>query len=447
MAKAPAADSIMAPDKMKPLLALSKREPVHAAIALSGDGDAIILLDKKAKPRQVASLLRAGAGKAKIALNAATVRYGRAEVDTDYDPGMVRFFLNKEAPGSMRPKLVEVVKRISFQKVELNVDPAIDAAEDGTAAGSDDAMSTTDAPDVASATPSAQGAATPSDAASLTHELAELIGQIAAVAGNDAARKAALAKLAGEANTALKAGDAGPAAEHMAKLRQALHPATTRTDDTSAGVAAELRERLTICVTDMRALRNPAAMAPLAKSAQEIGALLHDGKIGPAASLIDVLESRIAEAMRAARQTTVGADAGHVVEFAKLLLRWREAQQRFDSNLRAVGEALLARPEIQADPRKDIVRQAVDAFPNLVPKFGGALEDALNAGINASEPADKARLATQSAGAVDAYRQQLNAAKELLELERFASSDLGTSLRLPGELDETLAELRQLLTA
>ena len=32
MAKAPTADSIMSPDKMKPLLALSKREPVQAAI-------------------------------------------------------------------------------------------------------------------------------------------------------------------------------------------------------------------------------------------------------------------------------------------------------------------------------------------------------------------------------------------------------------------------------
>ena len=45
-----------------------------------------------------------------------SVRFGRAEVDTDYDSSMVRFFLNKDAPGNMRIRLVEVVKRIPYQR-------------------------------------------------------------------------------------------------------------------------------------------------------------------------------------------------------------------------------------------------------------------------------------------------------------------------------------------
>ncbi len=124
--KEPASDSIMAADKMKPLLALSKREPVHAAIGLTADGEGVILLDKKLKPKKVLALLKANAAKAKLQLQPSSLRFGKAEVDTDYDPGMVRFFLNKEAPGNMRAKLVEVVKRIPYQKVELNTDSSFE---------------------------------------------------------------------------------------------------------------------------------------------------------------------------------------------------------------------------------------------------------------------------------------------------------------------------------
>ncbi|HSZ89380.1 MAG TPA: hypothetical protein VK822_08375, partial [Acetobacteraceae bacterium] len=97
--KAPASDTIMEPGEMKPLLALSKREPVHAAVGITSDGDGIILLDKKKKPKKVLAELKASAAKAKIQLQPSTLRFGKAEVDTDYDSGMVRFFLNKEAPG------------------------------------------------------------------------------------------------------------------------------------------------------------------------------------------------------------------------------------------------------------------------------------------------------------------------------------------------------------
>src|SRR4051795_903202 len=142
MAKAPVSDSIMPAAKMKSLLALSKREPVQAAIGLSADGEGIILLDKKAKPRKVAAMLRASAVKAKIQLNTGSVRFGRAEVDTDYDPGTVRFFVNKDAPGAMRMKLVEVVKRIPFQKVEINVDPSLNEEPEEETEGGEQATAT-----------------------------------------------------------------------------------------------------------------------------------------------------------------------------------------------------------------------------------------------------------------------------------------------------------------
>jgi hypothetical protein len=125
-AKESASEQIMAVAKMKPLLTLSKREPVQAAVGLTADGEGICLLDKKLKPKKVLAMLKASAAKQKIQLQPSTLRFGKAEVDTDYDPGMVRFFVNKEAPGNMRAKLVLVFKQIAYSKVEFNVDASFE---------------------------------------------------------------------------------------------------------------------------------------------------------------------------------------------------------------------------------------------------------------------------------------------------------------------------------
>jgi hypothetical protein len=224
MAKAPStSDAIMAPEKMKPLLALSKREPVQAAIGLTSDGDGIILLDKKAKPKKVFSLLKAGAAKAKIQLNTASLRFGRAEVDTDYDAGMVRFFVNKEAPGNMRAKLVEVVKRIPYQKVEINVDPSLEAEpEDDLPGQTEGAVGTAPVAAKTTVAPPPEAPPPPLDAATLKRDLAGLIGRIAQVAGDDAVRKVQLVQLATDANGAFKANNLEATAQSIARLREAI---------------------------------------------------------------------------------------------------------------------------------------------------------------------------------------------------------------------------------
>jgi hypothetical protein len=214
----------MTADKMKPLLSLSKREPVQAAIGLTTDGEGIILLDKKAKPKKVFSMLKASASKAKIQLNTSTLRFGRAEVDTEYDAGMVRFFINKDAPGNMRVKLIEVVKRIPYQKVEINVDPSLELEPEDESEGQEQPApmaqsgDATGAPLPAPPQPAAPGV----NVGALRQLLAGLIQRIPQVAGNDAARRAGLAKLAGEANEALKAQDVATAAHAIAALRDAL---------------------------------------------------------------------------------------------------------------------------------------------------------------------------------------------------------------------------------
>ncbi len=241
MSKAPMSETIMPAAKMKPLLALSKREPVQAAIGLSADGEGLLLLDKKAAPRKVLAMLRASADKAKLKLSTSSLRFGRAEVDVDYDPGVVRLFINKDAPGAMRLRLTEVVKRIPYQKVEINVDPSLeeengdegDGVGEGAVAEQDGAAGQDAAPAPAPPPPAPPPPAPPPpvpqppapaalDAAGLTQQLRVLIGRVPQAAAAAPARKAELTRLAFEVGGDLKAGKLQAAAEALERLRAAL---------------------------------------------------------------------------------------------------------------------------------------------------------------------------------------------------------------------------------
>jgi len=246
--KEPASDTIMSPGDMKPLLALSKREPVHAAIGITADGDGVILLNRRVRPKKLLAMLKSDASKAKIQLQPSSLRFGKAEVDTDYDPGMVRFFLNKAAPGNMRVKLLEVVKRIPYQKVELNIEPSFEDEPDEDAADAPPATAasgatttTTDAPpppappamDTSTAPNTATGATPPPapsaspqtaapDFAALTTTLGQLMQAIPKVANGDAAVQGTLVGFATTAQASLKAKDAANAAAGIEALRGAL---------------------------------------------------------------------------------------------------------------------------------------------------------------------------------------------------------------------------------
>jgi len=212
-ANQPASDIIMSPLEMKPLLMLSKRQPVYTAIGITGDGEGVILLNKRMKSKRVLATLKAEAAKAKIQLQPSTLRFGKAEVDTDYDPGMVRFFLNKESPGNLRLKLLTVIKRVPYQRVEVNVDPSFE----------DEAEDAAEEPETSLA--SATGVAPPPmlpDAKALLGTLAQLALAIPKVAGGNAGVQNSLVALAEAAGGSLKAKDLAKAAEGIEGLRHAL---------------------------------------------------------------------------------------------------------------------------------------------------------------------------------------------------------------------------------
>lgn len=115
-------DDIMSPAELKPLLAMSKREPVNAAIGMTRDHEGVILLDRRIKPRKLLAQLKAEARKVKLELDITSLRFGRAEVDTAANSGLVVFTVNKEPPGALHMKLLELIRRVPYGKVEIGVD-------------------------------------------------------------------------------------------------------------------------------------------------------------------------------------------------------------------------------------------------------------------------------------------------------------------------------------
>jgi hypothetical protein len=258
----PAFDDIMSSAEMKPLLIKSKHEPVSCVIGLTKEKDGIVFLDKKKKPKQLLAELKKQATKIKLELEAPSLRYGHALVDTEQDAGLVKFVVNKDASGALRPKLLEQLKKAGFAKLEISVDSGLEAEPDESAEADPSqaeqapvgATAFAPPPDSssASATPAAEATAAPppppglppsssqappstsaappppapplppSDAGGLAKSLTDLVKRLAAA---DPAQQGALKGLAVQAQTALKSGDATTASAFIEQLRTALSSA------------------------------------------------------------------------------------------------------------------------------------------------------------------------------------------------------------------------------
>ena len=312
----------MTPAAMKAVLAVSKHEPVQAAIGLTADGEGLLLLDKKAKPRKVLANLRAAAAKEKITLNTASLRFGRAEVDPDYDSAMVRLFVNKEAAGPTRTKLVEVVKRAAYQKVEINVDPSIEEEAEGDEAPGTETQQT--APDgvVPPAPPEPPKEGPDPALAVLMTELTKIVPAIGKIAQSNPEAAAGLKALAGEMGAAIKAGDvaAGTAALDKLKdgLRHALTPSQPSPSQPSVSTpppAGDTAPR-TISVVNMQKSR--LAWDGLRKSLQ---------------SQLKALEGKIIEAVKAHNEDEAAEDSFNEAQTVAGIGTLHKVLDQFDGSL------------------------------------------------------------------------------------------------------------------
>jgi hypothetical protein len=102
-------------DELKILLRKSKSAPVNCAVAASGEDRTlgVMLLDKVKASKAVSTQLEKRYPKATL------VRWGTAEVDTDVDPKLVTFTLNKNVTG-LGKKLKKSLKGTGYTKVLIN---------------------------------------------------------------------------------------------------------------------------------------------------------------------------------------------------------------------------------------------------------------------------------------------------------------------------------------
>ena len=163
-----------------------------------------------------------------------------------------------------------------------------------------------------------------------------------------------------------------------------------------------------------------------------------------ATSQVEALEAAVAAALSAARRQEAAAAVRRPINSAKLLLRWRGAQSQVAANIARLGKAVLARPDVQADPRLPEVEAHVARLPELVPAFGPALEDLLDQAMNDGSTSG---IAGKALSLIGGYRQRLAAASGLLAFEAVAAENLGGDTALLSALDGALGELEQELRA
>jgi hypothetical protein len=392
MAKESMADQIMPAAKMKPLLALSKREPVQAAVGLTSDGEGVVLMDKKLKPKKCLAMLKALAAKEKIQLQPSTLRFGKAEVDTDYDPGMVRFFVNKEAPGNMRAKLVVVFKQIAYSKVEFNVDPTFEEELD-------------------------------EDPEALTTLLNQLKAQIPLVANGDAKVQTPLDALAAAAQTSLTGNDLEKAAEGIDALRKALAavprpvaeaplaPSPPQAPTLDAGKLTAALAQLVQAIPKVAGTNRDVmtALAALA-AAPQASLKANPPDLAKASEGIEALRHALADAQRtagaAADAAKLAAAGPGPVAYAKSRLAWLAARKKMETDIDALRAKIVETfkedaiaPQIETNYRTKVAP--------VLAKLDETLADTLDAAASAPNPVARAERVAEAKAKMGEYAKYL----------------------------------------
>jgi hypothetical protein len=286
--------------EMKRLLLKSKQEPVNCALGVGDDKSvALLTLSRNRSSKSLQGDLQ------KDFPTAFNTRFGTAMVDTDDDPTLGKFMINK-AVGSMARRLVKTLKGTGFRKVQILLEdgsPVETAAEEEASEqagiGAPGADSATGAP-----RPSPQAAPQP-DAAALAAALAILVPRIAQVA--DPTQKEALAKQARVANVNIKTGNLTYAAGGIEQLRRALDAsAAPAGSDSGVGQsapsappppptseappdAAALAAALALLIPRVAQVADPAQKEALAKQAREANVNIKTGNLVYAATGVEQL--------------------------------------------------------------------------------------------------------------------------------------------------------------
>jgi hypothetical protein len=362
-------------------------------------------------------------------------------VDTDDDPTLVKFMLNK-AVTSMARRLVKTLKGTGFRKVQILL-------EDGSPV---EVAAEEEAAEQANAN-GAQAAAKP-DATALAAALAELVQRIAGV--DDPTRKEALAKQAREANVNIKLGNLTYAAAGIESLRRALDavpvPGTTDAAAVNADIppppppppeapaqpdAAALVAALAELVRRIAEVADPAQKDALAKRAREVQVNIKTGNLTYAATGIEALRRALqAPAAGDTPANTAVTGQAPAAEDGNPRVIWREAKEAIDVSLNTLAGKL------RAHNNPDMTRIADLGLFSIGRNENVGLNKALIEYTGASAE-KRGTAAQQLRQAIGAYRAMMvkNRAIELLASTPFGAN-VPFQATLGGALDRIERTLR-----
>jgi hypothetical protein len=417
--------------EMKRLLLKSKQEPVNCAIGIGNDKSvALLMLARNRSSKSLQGDLQ------KDFPTAFNTRFGTAMVDTDDDPTLVKFVLNK-AVTSMARRLVKTLKGIGFRKVQIRLEdgsPVEAAAEEEAAEQTNTDGATTDAPQ--------------QDAAALVAALTALVPRIADVA--DPARKEALSKQAREAQVNIKTGNLTYATAGIESLRRALDavpaadgadaqpdqsdiPAPPPPPPEAAPMpdATALATALTELVRRIASVADPARKEALAKQAREAQVNIKTGNLTYAAAGIEAL--RRALETPAAGNAPPSQEISHDDSDPRTI--WREAKEALDVNLNALAGKLRAHDNPDMHQIADLGLFSIGRTENV------GLNKALIEYTGASAER-RGAAAQQLRQAIAAYRAMMSKSRTI---ELLADTPFGANVPFQATLGGALDRIEHIL--
>jgi hypothetical protein len=403
--------------EMKRFLIKSKQEPVNCALGVGDDKSVALLM---LSPHRSAKSLQGDLQKQfPTAFN---TRFGTAVVDTDDDPTLVKFMLNKPVT-SMARRLVKTLKGTGFRKVQILLEdgtPVETAAEEaGVGVAADGQVVEADARP---------------DAGALQNELAVLVQRIKDVA--DPAMKARLAKLATDTNGNIKTNNLTYAATYLAQLRNGLAALETTPDNNAARgreppppphPEAQAKPDPSALTAELTALvrripevvaADPPRKETLATLARQAQVNLKTGNLTYAAADIESLR-RAMEAGPTASGSARTSDASPSATpgqpfYDKARVAWVATRNKVQSDVETLRKAILS---TYSDRATELDGQFQARVAPLLGTLDESLADKLDAASNAADAQQRSELVEEARQIIERHRDYLAASPIIADLD------------------------------
>jgi len=425
-------EQIMPLPLTKRMLSMAEKEPLGCALGMTKDKkECLLLIDKNAKAKKVATKLRA---EGKATLDVVTMRFGKVDFDIENDPGTVRFTVNRDAAGGTHMALVRLAKRAGYQAVVINVDPELEKeSENDDATAATEAASQPTAADTATPSPVTQEpAAVTIDAAALKARLTALVKRMIARIGTDPSHKDEMMALARDGQSLLGANDL----EQASVKADALEAILDSSGAPSAGLdAAALKARLTDAVKHMiaRIATDPThkdEMMALAKDAQ---GLLGANNLEATAAKIGALETLLNGA-----PNTAGAK-GNFVKMQQSRLMWEAARKKVAEEIDRFKQAVEA--DFQDDDDELDILDGLDRLDEILLHLDDRLTDTLDDMLDERTPAQEhEKLLAEAKGLIGEYEAFAGSDPLMSKLE--GDTPFGMKLSIASTVTKTLQSLR-----